>query len=103
MAFWYSVRLRRRNVSVRPGFGLGGGGGIERGFERGQQGFVGVLVGPRQSGGRHGAGAELADDLLPVGGVLVDTCDVEVIERESAGLHLAVVAAGTIPLHGLFR
>ena len=22
MAFWYSVRLRRRRVSVRPGFGL---------------------------------------------------------------------------------
>ena len=34
-------------------------------FRARQQRCVGPLIGPRQSGGRHGSRAQLADDLLP--------------------------------------
>ena len=51
------------------GIGLRGGGVVERRFERGDGVVVSGLVGAGKPGGRHGAGAQPADDLFPGGSV----------------------------------
>ena len=48
-ALWYSVRLRRRKVSVRPGLGLAAAARSSESFQAGDDRVVGSLVGPRRS------------------------------------------------------
>ena len=60
---------------------------------------VGVLVGPGQSGGRHVAGAQLADDPLPFRRVRRGILDRETGKGEAAASELFVVAADAIPAY----
>ena len=72
MAFWYSVRFSRRNVSRAAGIRMRRGRAVERRLERRHDSVVGVLVRPRRSHRRHLPRAQLADDLLPHFRVLGD-------------------------------
>ena len=56
MAFWYSVRLSRRKVSVRPGLGCDRGRPVERGLQIRHQRLVGRLVRPRAAGAAASCG-----------------------------------------------
>ncbi len=51
MAFWYSVRFSRRKVGGAAGIGARGGGAVQLGFERGDEGRVRPLVRPRPAEG----------------------------------------------------
>ena len=60
-------------------------------FESGLQRDVCGLIGTRQSGRRHGAGTQLANDLFPCFGILRRGGGG--VEHEAARLHLRIVAA----------
>ena len=100
MAFWYSVRLSRRKVSVRPGLGFAAAARSSEVSDCGEDGLVGVLVGAGQPGRRHGPGPQLADDLLPFARVVARVLRGETFERQARGPHLAVVAPGAVTIDG---
>ncbi len=74
----------------------GGGRLVHRGLERVHHRHHGRIVRARRAGGRHHAGAKLADDLLGELAVLVDLRGVEVGEHEAAGLGAGGVAGGAV-------
>ena len=104
MAFRYSVRVSRRNVSVRPGFGFAAASAIERMFQVGHERVVGRLIGTRTPDRRHRPAPELSHHLLPGLGMSTEVCDIEPGERKSGSLHLFVVTAQAISVQdGLLR
>ena len=64
-AFWYSVRFRRRNVSVRPGSGLAAAARSREDSRLRDQRVVGRLGRARTPRWRHRARAKLVDDESP--------------------------------------
>ena len=85
---------------LRPaGVRFGRRRGVELAFDPGAEAVVGLPVGTRAGPGRHGAGAQLADHLLPCLGMRRDVADVQRLEREAAGLETVVVAGDTEAVH----
>ena len=101
IALAYSARLSRRRTG-RPGRARAGA--IQLVLEPRDQTVSGRLIGPAHAVRRHGADAQLADNLLPGLGVRLDVRDVERVERESACLQPLVVTGDAVPLdRGLMR
>src|SRR5262249_7460198 len=67
--------------------------GVERRSEKSHQGVVGCFGGTWPCRGRHGAGLQLADNLLPRHAVLRRRGNVQRAQRELARSQLFVVAA----------
>ena len=100
IAFWYSVRFSRRKVSVRPGFGLRSGRRDRASVSsEATRALVGVLVGPRQSRGRHVARTSLRTTFSQASGLLFRGPG-RGIEREAAGFHLGVMATHAVAVQG---
>ena len=81
--------------------GIGGGGAIERPFERPEEALVRRPVWPRRARRRHGTGTELLDDLLPAGRIASHVADVHGIERQSGCLQPAVVTGDAVAVECL--
>ena len=85
------------------GVGMRGGDAVERRLKGGNGAGVSGLVGARQAGGRHGAGAQPADDVFPYGGVAGDVLGGNGVEREAAGFQAFVVAADAVTSYQIAR
>ena len=75
---------------------VGGGRGVERRLEVRDHAAVVGGVGPGARPGRHRAGPQLADDLLPQLGMAGDVGDVDAFERQAAGLEPVVVTGDAV-------
>ena len=95
MAFWYSVRVSRRSVAVRPGFGLAAAARSSDVSSDATVGVVGRLVRPILADRRHLPGAQLPDDLLP-DVRMADVLGVDRLQHEAALLVILVVAGETV-------
>ena len=89
-----AIQAMERLGAARIGIGLSGE--IERRLDRCGEFIDRRLRRPADAGGRHQAGAELDDDLLPFRRVGRDIGDVQGIQRQSAGLEPLVVARHAI-------
>ncbi len=83
MAFAYSVRFTTMQRRVAPGSGFCGGETVERRLEVGEKLLLPDGIRPVLDGRRHHARAQLANDLFPGSGVLLDVRDVDLVEEQS--------------------
>ena len=98
MAFWYSVRLSRRNVSVRPGSGCSAAArSSEPASEETTESYV-ALRRSRRRRRRHLACDQLPDDLLPDLRVPAHVLRADGVEGQSRRLVVAVVAFHAMPI-----
>ena len=101
MAFRYSVRLSRRSVSVRPGFGWAAAARSSDCSSDADRGLVRRFIRPRQSNWRHLPRAHLPDDFFPRLRILRHIGGDEGVERQPAGFQAAVMAGNAIPIDDL--
>ena len=85
-------------MSVRPGFGFAAAAVVERRFQPRKQGSTILAEGCGMLGGRHGARAKLAHDLLPDLGALARAGDVDLVQPQARSLEPFVVAGDAVAI-----
>ena len=103
MAFWYSVRLRRRNVSVRPGLGRAAAAASSDDSSQAIGRLEFLFGGLRHLCRRHLSGGKLANYFFPDLLILAEVRGDDLVERQVRRLGGAVVAIEAVRFDKLLQ